>query len=141
VALSIHDRGDDFLLSVCGGSRDKREWRRDMRDRAKAVLSARTASKQADKIIDLDSWETGYADGELGRAAQCPIGCYCHPSSYSIGITQVGRLAQERVGRLRDSAIRNCRSRCVELDRRRDFPLPPRLGDSVSFSCPWGLAR
>jgi hypothetical protein len=127
VALSIHDRGDDFLLSVCGGSRDKREWRRDMRDRAKAVLSARTASKQADKIIDLDSWETGYVT--VTR---------CHIRS---GITQVGRLAQERLGRLRDSAIRNCRSRCVELDRRTDFPLPPRLGDSVSFSCPWGLAR
>jgi len=94
VAHSIHNCGDDFLLSVSGGTGNKREWRRDMRDRAKAVLSARTASKQADKIIDL-----------------------------------------------RDSAIRNCRSRCVELDRRRDFPLPPRLGDSVSFSCPWGLAR
>jgi hypothetical protein len=25
------------------------------------------------KIIDLDSWETGYADGELGRAPQCHI--------------------------------------------------------------------
>lgn len=23
-------------------------------------------------IIDLDSWEAGYADGELGRAFQCP---------------------------------------------------------------------
>jgi hypothetical protein len=59
VAHSIHNCGDDFLLSVSGGTGNKREWRRDMRDRAKAVLSARTASKQADKIIDLDSWETG----------------------------------------------------------------------------------
>jgi len=23
-------------------------------------------------IIDLDSWEAGYADGRLGRASQCP---------------------------------------------------------------------
>jgi hypothetical protein len=23
-------------------------------------------------IIYLDSWETGYADGQLGRASQCP---------------------------------------------------------------------
>jgi hypothetical protein len=23
-------------------------------------------------IIDLDSWEAGYADGELGRSFQCP---------------------------------------------------------------------
>jgi hypothetical protein len=38
VALSIHDCGGDFLLSVSGGTRDKRQERRDMRGRAKAVL-------------------------------------------------------------------------------------------------------
>ena len=116
MALSIHDRGDDFLLSVCGGTGNKREWRRDMRDRAKAVLSARTASKQADKIIDLDSWETGYADGELGRAAQCPIGCDCHPLSYSIGY-YAGRKA--RAGARRQAPRLRYPQLSIEVRRTR----------------------
>jgi len=37
-------------------------------------------------IIDLDSWETGYADGKLGRALECPI--ELDPSSYSLGFRQ-----------------------------------------------------
>ena len=82
------------------------------------------------KVIDLDSWETGYADGELGRATQCPIGCDCEPLSYSIGY-RAGRevLAQERVERPHDSAMRNCQSSFVDLDRGRVFPLPAALGD------------
>jgi hypothetical protein len=116
VALSIHNCGDDFLLSVSGGTGNKREWRRDMRDRAKAVLSARTASKQADKIIDLDSWETGYADGELGRAAQCPIGCDCHPLSYSIGY-YAGRKA--RAGARRQAPRLRYPQLSIEVRRTR----------------------
>jgi hypothetical protein len=34
-------------------------------------------------IIHLDSWETGYADGQLGRASQCPTDL--DPLSYSNG--------------------------------------------------------
>src|SRR4051812_34150367 len=45
------------------------------------------------KVIDLDSWETGYADGELGRATECPTGCDCHPLSYSVGY-HAGRKAR-----------------------------------------------
>jgi hypothetical protein len=70
------------------------------------------------KIINLDSWETGYADGELGRATECPIGCDCDPLSYSIGTAQVAALARERVERLHESVTRNCPSRCVDLVRR-----------------------
>jgi hypothetical protein len=87
-----------------------------MRDRAKAVLSARTASKQADKIIDLDSWETGYADGELGRAAQCPIGCDCHPLSYSIGY-YAGRKA--RAGARRQAPRLRYPQLSIEVRRTR----------------------
>jgi hypothetical protein len=115
VAHFIHNCGDDFLLSVSGGTGNK-QWRRDMRDRAKAVLSARTASKQADKIIDLDSWETGYADGELGRAAQCPIGCDCHPLSYSIGY-YAGRKA--RAGARRQAPRLRYPQLSIEVRRTR----------------------
>jgi hypothetical protein len=34
-------------------------------------------------IIDLDSWESGYADGRLGHAADCPPGF--DPFSYASG--------------------------------------------------------
>jgi hypothetical protein len=34
-------------------------------------------------IIDLDSWESGYTDGRLGRAADCPPGF--DPFSYASG--------------------------------------------------------
>ena len=34
-------------------------------------------------IIDLDSWESGYADGRLGRAADCSPGF--DPFSYASG--------------------------------------------------------
>ena len=54
-------------------------------------------------VIDLDSWETGYADGELGRATHCPAGD-CHPLSYSIGYS-AGRKARAGVRR-RASRIR-----------------------------------
>ena len=42
-------------------------------------------------IIDLDSWETGYADGQLGRASQCPTDL--DPLSYSSGYRE-GRAAR-----------------------------------------------
>jgi hypothetical protein len=34
-------------------------------------------------IIDLDSWEAGYADGQLGRRSQCPADL--DPLSHSSG--------------------------------------------------------
>ena len=44
-------------------------------------------------VIDLDSWETGYADGSLGRALQCPLDFdqisylsgYCEARAYVVG--------------------------------------------------------
>jgi hypothetical protein len=42
-------------------------------------------------IIDLDSWETGYADGQLGRASQRPTDL--DPWSYSSGYRE-GRAAR-----------------------------------------------
>ena len=72
------------------------------------------------KIIDLDSWETGYADGELGRAPQCPIDSDCDPLSYSMGYREG---LSSRAGTRRKAhafATRNCQSRCVDLIRRRE---------------------
>jgi hypothetical protein len=69
------------------------------------------------KVIDLDSWETGYADGELGRETQCPTGCDCHPLSYSIGYHAGCKARAGARSRLHDSAIRDYRSRCDDLDR------------------------
>jgi len=51
-------------------------------------------------IVDLDSWETGYADGQLGRAPECPI--ELDSSSYSLGFRQ-GRAS--RAG-IRPKALR-----------------------------------
>jgi hypothetical protein len=45
-------------------------------------------------IVDLDSWEKGYADGQLGRASQCPTDL--DPLSYSSGWSRMScRNAQE----------------------------------------------
>jgi hypothetical protein len=52
-------------------------------------------------IIDLDSWETGYADGKLGRAPECPI--ELDPSSYSLGFRQ-GRASRAGMSRERAAA-------------------------------------
>jgi hypothetical protein len=47
----------------------------------------------AKMIIDLDSWETGYADGQLGRPSQCPADL--DRFSYSGGYGQARAGAQE----------------------------------------------
>jgi hypothetical protein len=51
-------------------------------------------------IIDLDSWESGYANGRLGRAASCPPGF--DPASYASGY----REAQAYLAGYRQKAIR-----------------------------------
>jgi hypothetical protein len=37
--------------------------------------------------IDLDSWESGYADGQCGRPLQCPtnLDCFSYSSGYCEG--------------------------------------------------------
>jgi hypothetical protein len=57
-------------------------------------------------IIDLDSWESGYADGRLGRAASCPPGF--DPVSYASGYREAqAYLAgyRQRPTRLRGTAL------------------------------------
>jgi hypothetical protein len=50
-------------------------------------------------IIDLASWETGYADGQLCRPSQCPA--HLDQFSYSSGYCQGHVGAQETSGRRR----------------------------------------
>ena len=57
-------------------------------------------------IIDLDSWESGYADGRLGRAADCSPGF--DPFSYASGYREAqAYLAgyRQRPTRLRGTAL------------------------------------
>jgi hypothetical protein len=68
------------------------------------------------QVIDLDSWETGYADGELGRATQCPIGCDCEPLSYSIGY-RAGR--ESRAGARRKAPRLRYAQLSIEFRRPR----------------------
>ena len=51
-------------------------------------------------IIDLDSWDTGYADGQLGNPSECPADF--DRFSYSSGYRQ-GRAAKQGASRLRHS--------------------------------------
>jgi hypothetical protein len=52
-------------------------------------------------IIDLDSWETGYADGQLGRPTRCPDNFdrfsyssgYCEGRACRAGVRKKGRTA------------------------------------------------
>jgi len=50
-------------------------------------------------IIDLASWETGYADGQLCRPSQCPA--HLDEFSYSSGYCQGHVGVQETPGRRR----------------------------------------
>ena len=59
-------------------------------------------------VIDLDSWEAGYADGRLANRAKCPSNC--DALSYSSGY-------REGVA---------CRTEKQEATRRRR-PIPGRL--------------
>jgi hypothetical protein len=52
-------------------------------------------------IIDLESWEIGYADGQLGRPSECPGDC--DQLSYSSGYRE-GRAA--RAGNARQARLR-----------------------------------
>ncbi|MGA7488065.1 MAG: hypothetical protein WBW74_14150 [Xanthobacteraceae bacterium] len=57
-------------------------------------------------IIDLDSWESGYSDGQVGRAPCCPAGF--DPVSYSSGYREArAYLAGRRknAARLRGAAV------------------------------------
>jgi hypothetical protein len=80
VALSIHDCGDDFLLSVSGGTRDKREERRDMRGRAKAVLwPGQQASGPTSRDRGLALLPAGLARQLLSRnISPAPAGLIVH---------------------------------------------------------------
>jgi hypothetical protein len=61
-------------------------------------------------IIDLDSWEMGYADGRLGRSSECPANR--DEVSYLSGYVQ-GRAARVGAGR--------------EVRLHRSIPNPRRL--------------
>jgi hypothetical protein len=70
--------------------------------------------KGSRKIIDLDSWETGYADGELGRAPQCPIDSDCDPFSYSMGYREG---LSSRAGTRRKAPRLRCPQLSIEVRR------------------------
>src|SRR5207248_1821124 len=62
--------GPDFLLG-CGSA----ATRRPKFSRHGHIAWLRSDSGWGQEmIIDLDSWETGYADGQLGRPSRCPAG-------------------------------------------------------------------
>jgi hypothetical protein len=63
-------------------------------------------------IIDLDSWEIGYADGRLGRSPECPVNR--EQVSYLSGYVQ-GRAAP--VGSGRELRVRR------SIPNRRRFEL------------------
>jgi len=86
------------------------------RDRIRACKSASGGRGFSMKVIDLDSWETGYADGELGRAIQCPIGCDCHRLSYLIGY-RAGR--ESRAGARRKAPRLRYPQLSIEVRRTR----------------------
>ena len=56
--------------------------------------------------IDLDSWEVGYADGVLGRQAQCAVNL--NSFSYSTGYCE-GRASHTRIDRDRSARRRPSR--------------------------------
>jgi hypothetical protein len=67
-------------------------------------------------IIDLNSWETGYADGRLGRVFECPI--ELDPPSYSSGFYE-GRASREG---MRGNALRlRYPLLSIEVRLRRDL--------------------
>jgi hypothetical protein len=67
-------------------------------------------------IIDLDSWETGYADGQLGRPSQCPAGL--DRFSYSGGYCQ-GRTGTHEAPRPRHPQQSNTRALQRRVGRSR----------------------
>ena len=68
-----------------------------------AVLARIFGRLGVQMIIDLDSWEVGYADGQLGRLPKCPA--KFDPISYSSGYFE-GRACEAAVRRKGATALR-----------------------------------